>query len=149
VGFVVQRRRFKLVFADGSALDGATVRMRSVDLGVYMECMRLAQVGMAMKDADDLSVAELMTALPEVARLFEVVADSLVDWDLQEEDGTPIPCTFKGLCSLEPPMVYVLVESWMEAIGGVSAPLPNGSRSGGPAPAVSLPMEVSSAPQAN
>jgi len=149
VGFVVQRRRFKLRFQDGSALDGATVRMKSVDLGVYMEMMRLAQVGMVLKDADDLSVAELLTALPEIARLFDVVAGALVDWDLVEEDGSPIPATYEGVCSLEPPMVYALVEAWMEAIGGVEAPLRNGSRSGEPAPAVSLPMEPLSSPHQN
>lgn len=76
-----------------------------------------------------------------VLRQLEEFADALTEWNLEADDGTPIPCTRAGLFGIDNDLALALATEWMECLGGkVSGPLPQGSPDGGQSPAVSIPM---------
>jgi len=129
----VRKRTFKLKFAD-EEMDGLEVRARSASMERYLE---IAQIQDAIDEADSPSAAEYDV----IRRLGAQLAEHLVDWNLQEEDGTPVPCTADGLMSQDMLFVYAIVEAWMEAAAGVSAPKAQNSNGGPPSVEASLPME--------
>lgn len=86
-----------------------------------------------------------------VVRQLEEFASSLVSWNLEREDGTPIPCTQQALFTeVDNDLALALATEWIERLGGKvddGDPLPQSSPSGEPSPAVSeIPMEALSAP---
>jgi hypothetical protein len=127
VAHIVHRTLYALRFDDGP-LAGATVRARGTTTGQFLDIAALAV------EADD------NTNTRAAVKLFDLVGQALESWDLAEEDGTAIPCDPGGLRSLEPPVAMRVVSAFMEAVGGVSAPLPVTSSGGGPSLEDSMPM---------
>ncbi|NED75281.1 hypothetical protein G3I51_23745 [Streptomyces sp. SID9944] len=78
-----------------------------------------------------------------VVRQLEEFADSLISWNLEREDGTPIPCTREAFfAEVDNDLALVLATEWIERLGGkTDAPLPQSSPAGEPSPAASIPME--------
>lgn len=73
----------------------------------------------------------------------EEFADSLISWNLEEDDGTPIPCTRDALFTkVDNDLALSLATEWIERLGGkVDAPLQQSSPDGEPSPAPSaIPM---------
>lgn len=132
MGHKIRRKVFTLRFDGHEDLDGATVRVRSVSLGRLM-----AVAGQAEAARGGVKLAEVMD-------LLELFAERLESWDLEEEDGTPIPTTLDGLLSLEPDTALDIVLSWADVL--VSArgdgDLGKDSTSGEPFPEASIPMAV-------
>jgi len=127
VGFIRQRRVYRLNFADDTELAGLEVRARSVPLGEFMSIVGLAD-----------------TAEPgseEMQRLFSGFVAQLVSWNLEAEDGQPVPADLEGLYSQDFEFAMQLVLAWIEAIASVPGPLGAASPSGETSPAPSLPME--------
>jgi hypothetical protein len=112
VGFRVGRV-FELDFGkEGeTGLAGATVKMRSCSIG------DLEEFGTADHD-----------------RGWEIIAEHLVGWDLEDADGAPIPTTAEGLRSLDPPAAWLITVEWLRAVRGISAPFDRRSAGGGPSP---------------
>lgn len=109
MGFKVNRTVYNLAFGEGTALDGATVSARAVSTGAFLDVAGLAA------EAEENPAA--------ATKLFEQFADALVAWDLEEEDGTPIPADLDGLRSLEFGTSIAIIKAWMSAMGDVSGPL--------------------------
>ncbi len=128
-GYTVQRTVYKLGFADGP-LTGATIRAKSVSTGEYLRIKDLA--------------AEAAQGRREEAAhnhaLFDAFAAALVDWDLVDEDGTPIPADRDGLNRLDLAVSLELAICWLETIASAPPPLSNGSASGGSSLELSMPM---------
>lgn len=84
-----------------------------------------------------------------IVRQLEEFADSLVSWNLEDENGAPIPCTREALFGqVDNDLALSLATEWLERLGGkVDDPLPTSSPSGEPSPVASIPMEALSAPQ--
>ncbi|MFB7440257.1 hypothetical protein ACFC01_18170 [Streptomyces mirabilis] len=85
-----------------------------------------------------------------IVRQLEEFADSLVSWNLEAEDGTPLPCTREAFFGIDNDLALALATRWLDVLGGKvddASPLPVSSPSGGPSPALSIPMEALSAPQ--
>jgi len=82
-----------------------------------------------------------------IVRQLEEFAGSLVSWNLEREDGTPIPCTAKALFTdVDNDLALALATEWIERLGGkVDDPLPTSSPSGEPSQVASIPMETLSA----
>ena len=77
-----------------------------------------------------------------VVRQLEKFAESLLDWNIEEDDGRPTAATRDEFFKLDPDLGLALATEWLEILGGkVDAPLPESSPSGEPSPAVSIPME--------
>ncbi|MGQ4349684.1 hypothetical protein [Streptomyces sp. SAS_275] len=83
-----------------------------------------------------------------VVRQLQEFGASLISWNLEEEDGTPIPCTPQALFAIDNDLALTLATEWVERLGGkTNGPLPHSSPAGEPSPAVSIPMEPLSSPQ--
>jgi hypothetical protein len=119
-----------LRFADGD-LEGLVIRVRAVSVGALQELLT---------KLDELSNVE---AMPYIARS---LADHLIGWNIDDEDGNPVPATYEGILSLDPAELAEIGRAWMQSLSGavpVDSPLgdssPSGVPSAGEEPA--LPME--------
>ena len=130
MGYRAPRKTFRLVFEDEDRA-GLEVRARSASVGRLLEIEE--------KDGAE-----------SVRMLFEAFADALEGWNLEDEDGNPVPATLAGLMSLDLDFATDLVAAWKEGITGISGPLERKSNGGAPSPdgapaELSIPMEPSSA----
>lgn len=128
MGFKINRTVYNLTFGEGTALDGAKVTARAVSTGAFLDVAGLAS------EAEENPAA--------ATKLFEQFADALETWDLEEEDGTPIPANLDGLRSLEFGTSIAVIKAWMSAMGDVSGPLERPSTSTANSRVASLTMEA-------
>lgn len=137
MGYKRKSKVFKLTFADAE-YEGLEVRVKSLSTGKLLDLGDMVDDVKASKSKDTAQAREL----------FRVFAGALVGWNLEEEDGTPIPATLSGALDQDFDFTFMLIESWMDAMTGVVAPLVARSTSGGPSAEASLPMEtLSPSPQ--
>jgi hypothetical protein len=135
MGYVPQRRTFKLRFEDED-MQGLQVRARSVPLGTFLDLVKLLDV------ADTKSVNR--EDARKVDQLFKGFAKALVDWNLEEPEGVPVPATFEGLKSQDIDFSLHIVRAWIGALTQVPDFLANGSSGGGRSLELSMPMEARS-----
>lgn len=135
-GYMPQRKLYRLRFEDR---DGFVVRARSAATGVFMEISTFA----------DDATSDSGIKQEQLGRLFDLFSGVLVEWNLLEEDGTPVPATKAGLLSQEFDFVMEIITAWMDAVAGVAAPLEKPSSDGELFPEASIPMEPLSASQAS
>lgn len=143
MSYVRKKKILKLVFEDPE-MSGLVVRAKSVPLGQLLKLMKLADLDTENLTTEDLGLVD------EVLSLF---ARSLVDWNLENEDEegvrTPVPATYEGVQEQDLDFVINIVSAWVEAMAGVSAPLPKRSDSGATFPEGSLPMVALSGSRAS
>lgn len=112
-------RTYVLLF-EGSGIEGAEVKLRATSIGTVL---RFRQ-----KRSWDEMVQDLV--------------DHLVSWNLEVE-GVPLkPVVEDVLASVEEPVLTLIIEEWMKAARGVTAPLAPPSSDGERFPEESIPMEV-------
>jgi hypothetical protein len=105
------------------AMAGAEIKLRSTNVATVMK----------LRESND------------VAEIVGMLADHVVEWNLEDEKGEPLPFTADAILhELEESMVAAIVREWFKAAIGVTAPLDGPSTSGGPFPEASIPMETSS-----
>lgn len=134
MGYVRERRTYRLVFAD-EEYAGLEVVARSASVAAYRRIAELASKPFSMPPTTE--------DLIEIDNLYAAFAEQLVSWNLEElDDGVtvPVPATLDGLQSQELPFAMAIILAWMEAVVGVSPPLDSRSSSG--ELEASLPMEV-------
>lgn len=125
-GYRRQRKIYKLTF---DKHPGLVVRATSVSAGDFLAITELTEQDMT----------------PDVAKeLFARFSSVLLDWNLQDEDGTPVPATPEGLLSEDWDFVMEILDAWMDAVAGVAAPLAQPSSGGSPSLMASIPMDVQS-----
>lgn len=130
MGFKRAKKVYNLVFADPD-MEGLEVKARSMPLGDLM----------AMADTiDNIGQA----TIGDVDEMLAKFAEVLVSWNLEDDDDMPVPTTLDGLKSQDQEFVFAVVVSYVNAVTGVSAPLPQTSPGGEPSLAASIPMDVSS-----
>ena len=107
------------------------------------------------KSLEEYLVLEGISDAPEedtrsvLVRQLEEFGDSLIEWNLEDEAGNPLPCNRKSLFAIDNDLAFALATEWIAVLGGkVSGPLPQSSPSGEPSPVESIPTEALSAPQA-
>lgn len=131
MGFKRVKKVYNLVFA-AEDMQGLEVKAHSMPLGDLM----------AMADVlDNLDKA----SIDDVDGVLATFAQVLVSWNLEDDDDRPIPATLDGLKSQDQEFVFGIVMSYVNAVSGVSAPLPQTSPGGEPSLVASIPMDVSSA----
>jgi hypothetical protein len=118
VGYRRQPTIYHLTFEDYPGLE---VFAKSVSVEEYLAVAKLADA-MTSKPGEE-----------QVKELFGWFAKRLVKWNLEEEDGKPVPATLKGLLGEELLFGYRIVMSWVNQVVGVSAPLRSASGGGGTA----------------
>lgn len=120
-------RIIDLSFTEGPN-EGLNVRIKSIKFGKVRRMI-------ALMDDDEKDVE----VMDEISTL---LADSLVSWDLQEEDGSPVPTTLEAIDDLEFAEVIDLVNKWLDHMTGPSDELGKGSPSGASFPGRPLTMEA-------
>lgn len=126
MGYTAPRRTYSLPL--GEAFAGLEVTVRSVSIGEYM---RLA--GFTSEDVP-------------VSHAIDQFCANLIAWNLETEDGQPIPVA--DVRDQDKELVLALTTAWIGSLHGVQAPLEPGSPSGGPSLVESIPMDaLSPSPQ--
>lgn len=138
MGYRPKAKVYNLTFDDHPGLE---VKARSVDTATFMEIAALADRP-GDPGTDELDI------------LYVKFADVLVSWNLEYFDehpkaGEPVPTTLDGLLSQDFDFVQEIILGWMEAVGGVAAPLDQRSTDGSLSLVESLPMEPLSANRAS
>ena len=139
-GYVRQKKLFKLKFADPE-FDGLVVLCKSVSIGEYFKLFETSKAAYEELDAAE-NLSELDEVDAEVSAIRQLIRDfskNVLKWNLQEpEDPTDedsalvdVPCTFEGMLTQEPDFIMHLVDTWMNAVGGVDSPLGKQSSNGG------------------
>ena len=101
--FVIDRREALLVVPESSDYHGAEVRAKlDVDVRTFLELQTITDGA----SADELRIA------------FTLFGDAIVKkWNLEDDDGHPIPPTGDGLMTLPPSFCTALIGSWAEQAG--------------------------------
>ena len=136
MGFIRQNTVYVLDFED-TELDGLTVRAGRCSLDEYIAIGRA--LDRPMSGLDDFA--------RDVVELQDLVIPKLISWDLEEEDGTPIPLTAEYIKAQDKHFQLTLFNAYRYAITVVPRPLGKPSGSGEPSPVESLQMEVLSGSQ--
>jgi hypothetical protein len=132
MGFTPPSKIYVLQFEQ---YEGLEVKVSGTSAGGYLDLVGLV----------DTASADIGKARP----LLELFAQCLRSWNIEDEDGRPVPQTIEGLLSLELDFVLELAGAWTDAIAGVSADLKERSNSGMPSLVESIPMETLSGSQAS
>lgn len=117
MGFKPPRKIYNLDFT-GTDYDGMQVRMRGMTVGEQLD-----------------------TSLDDLEAIIETVANLLIDWNIDDEKGNPVPANLEGLRTQDGPVASAIFHALTVAISGVPAPLPEGSQNGEPSAVASIPME--------
>jgi len=80
-------------------------------------------------------------------KLLDLFAEHIVSWNLEENDGSPMPITAQSLGDLEQPLVIRLIAAWQAAMVTVPNPSRPGSFSGGNSEELSLGLANGSTSQ--
>lgn len=129
MGYRRQPTIYRLLFEE---YEGLEVMARSVSIDEYLKITRLA---------------DEMTTRPgeeQVKEMFAWFAKRLVSWNLEDEDGTPVPATLHGLLGEELPFATAIVMAWVNKVVRVDPTSPPGSSPGASPPdplEASIPME--------
>ncbi len=134
MGFQPPQKVYNLHF-EGDEYDGLEVKARSAPIGQLLSLMSLANV-----DVTNIAPEQLQ----EVTDLFDMFSDKLTEWNVEYNDGPhkgePVPATREGVRGQDGDFVVMIILEWINAIIGVSGPLPTGLSNGGKSPVPSLPM---------
>jgi hypothetical protein len=144
VGFKAKHKTYKLIFED-EEFEGLEVLARSLPLGSFMDTIGAMPTPAEALDPSRLT-AEQRGA---VGDMFAEFARALVSWNLEDDDGEPVPATLDGLQAQDIDFVMRIITAWMDALGGIPAPLAGRSTAGVPSLAGSIPMEPLSASRAS
>lgn len=124
MGYRPQRKVYVLDF--GERYQGLEVKVRAGTLGQLLGLQRLS--------GEDLTPDQL-------DELFGGFAVLLKEWNIEDDDGLPVPTSVDGLKSLPPDLANDIIATAARVLGGVPDPLPEGSADGAPSAVASLPTE--------
>lgn len=127
MGYRPKRKIFALNFA-GTEWDGLEASVRGLTVGEELE----------LNDTE---------FTPDT--VVRALVQRLVSWNVEDDQGQPVPTTFEGVCTQDGGMVLAILNALRQANSGVSDPLPSGSPSGEPSPEASIPMAPLSASPTN
>lgn len=108
--------------------DGLVVRMKTISFGKVRRIIAL----MDDETGDDSVMDEIS----------DQVSKALVSWNLEDEEGDEVPATGEGMEGQDFDLVLKIVNSWLDAITGVSKDLGKDSSSGEKFPGQPLTMEA-------
>jgi hypothetical protein len=63
-----------------------------------------------------MSIAEYFDYLGSVVDQQEVLAAHLLEWNVEDDDGRPVPATLDGVRSREPDEVMAIKQAWTDAM---------------------------------
>lgn len=131
-GYRRKAKLYTLRWAEGHELHGLEVTCKDLTVERMLALVRLS-AGFR---------GDMEAKLAGAEKLFREFARYLVEWNLEDGDGDPVPATYDGIAAQDLDFVIDLVSTWIDAVASVDTPLPQNSNGGQPsAPALSMPME--------
>jgi len=118
MGFRKSTKLFRITFAD-SEYEGFEAYATSLKLG---EMLAITSVASNLKSQTFSDI--------DTETQFKVFGQALVSWNLEEEDGTPIPATYESLKDQDVDFVLKLIGGWFRAITSTDSPLNENSSDG-------------------
>ena len=102
MGFKLERRTAKITFPDNHEYAGLEMECKlDVDLQTFLEIQAMAES--ATPDGN----AGVYTKFGE---------DILVNWNLEDEDGTPVSACGSGFLTLPPNVAGAIITAWTEEL---------------------------------
>jgi hypothetical protein len=119
MGFCPEATVYVLEF-EGTELAGLTAKMAGLTVAEYGQLIRLVSVS-----GSDEGAAEAND------KIIEMVAESLISWNMEDKKGNPVPPTLDGVQSQESRHILRLFTAWYKAMNEIGDDLEKGSSSGG------------------
>ncbi|NUP18432.1 MAG: hypothetical protein HOZ81_20575 [Streptomyces sp.] len=135
MGFVVEPKAYHLKFDESSDLAGLEVTARSLNTGQFLE----------FQEAQAVRARGGEAAKGATQQMLEMLSGAILSWNAETPSGEAIPHTMDGLRTLDLDFNMAVIDAWMDALNGVSAPLPQTSTDGAPSVEASIPMDAPSA----
>jgi hypothetical protein len=127
----VRKKTYSLYFTD-EQFEGLAIEARSGTVDEF------AEVGSLLTT----DVDSMKESLANVKAAHDIIFPKLQRWNLQDEDGTPIPLTREAFDEQDKEFVEGIVYAWRRAVAGVRPALKEKSDSGALSAAESIPMET-------
>jgi len=143
VGFREKDPTYVLTF-EGDAYEGLIVKVSETPFGEQqkLESQNADLVPLIGKKPEEIKAEEFAAALEHSKGLVDAFLDHLVEWNIEDATGDPIPATREGMARVSTTLGRHVIKTWWEFVSGeISAPLGSGSSSGAPSLEASLPME--------
>jgi hypothetical protein len=134
VGYRPPSQKFKIEYAPGHDLHGLELTVKQGNMGIAMRVAKLSKL------RSDKNMSPENIAMIDEA--FDAFASILVSWNVEDDDGNPVPATKDGLYSLDFEFLATVMTAWSEKVAGVSAPLPKPSDNGKTLAEGLIPMET-------
>jgi len=146
-----KRTIYRVSFPEGHAhgpdpetgSEGLAVQFYGLSMDEVFELTGLID---SLRGIDPEAGADPTEAMTVAGRLLDKVAAKLHSWNLEEEDGTPIPADREHLGREEMPLVMDVTTAWVGAVtqapadSPLAAPPSGTAPSGMPSPPMTIPM---------
>lgn len=106
------------------------------DLNVKAKVISFGEVRKVLRELDNDNEVEMMDFVGKK------LAENIVWWDYEEEDGSPIPVTQETIDGLEFTETIAIINAWLSEMTGPDDELGKDSDSGAPSPALGLTAEA-------
>lgn len=146
------QKNVRVTFADDHEFAGLELVTKPLNVAEFAQIamhMQALSTSLKAEEDPDAAMRGIEAFLGQLGAAQELFAGCLVEWNMEQEDGTPIPADLVGVRSLEDVEFLKLMTEWLEAIGGVPDELGKDSSSGPNSPELSIPMEPLSPSPAN
>jgi hypothetical protein len=123
MGYKPPKTVYKLDFSETEHA-GLEVAVRAGAIGDLLALQELA-------DQDALTAAE-------ARQMFSGFASLLVSWNVEDDDGRPVPPGYEGVAAQETGFIKAIITAFYENVAAAPPPLPGTSSSGTTSPEASL-----------
>ena len=121
MGYVPKRTLYKLDFSETEHA-GLEVVTRSASMATLMAVLELAD------EAEQATAKDALGKLDDLFALFEGV---LVSWNVETDDGEPVPATKAGLLSQDSGFCLTVIQMWAREMTQAPPTSPTASGPGG------------------
>ncbi|MGA5435483.1 hypothetical protein ACPCIZ_12915 [Streptomyces cellulosae] len=127
MGYRAEKKKIVVRFAQDHDLYGFEATFQGMDIRTYLKI-----VGMDGSKAESLGEG------------IHRCAEALLDWNLEDEDGNPVPATADAFMAQDHHFVMAVSSAWFSGLAGVQegSPLAENSPSGEKSPEAQIPMEI-------
>jgi hypothetical protein len=127
MGYKRKPKTFLLEFED-EEYKGLEIEMKGLPVAGFLTMMKVMET-----EEKNQSV---------LATMFRLFATGLVSWNMEDEEGNPLPANYDSVQTLDTDFVTQTVAAWMEGMSGVSKDLGKDSPSGVKSPVPLPTMEA-------
>lgn len=126
-----QRKQYRLKWPEGEELHGLEVVTAGLSIG------DLEAVAAMRQDVEGA------TSFDKIMPMLEIFAKSLISWNYEASDGTPIGTQAEDIKrDADARDIIPVILAWVGEVGDIPAPLTKASDSGQQSPELNLPMEA-------